>query len=419
MNAIIAMMIKDYKLLLRDKTSAFFVLAFPLIFAAFFGSVYNRSDRTPHIDISVFDLDNSPVSRDFVKRLAEHDSITVIQPKQNTAEALNQSIQRTEIVAYVAIPKGFAKQYEQAFSADAPSIELVTDPKQPETAMILTGILKELAAERFANMLDGNQLDRLLTNLPSNSPDNIVNAISVLAKAVKQENSKQSSTDNTDKPSFSPVDVIDKPLTTRNDTPSSGFVFILPQAAIWICIGLVTAFVAFIGIEATSGNLLRLSLSPFRKLRFLLAKGLAVFLAQVTLITVFYVVTWLFVGFSFDVVSLVLSVLATALAFTGIMLGFAAFIDSQSRSAGSLVNAVLLLAGMIGGAMIPIAFMPKWMLSISQFSPVYHVIYALEGATWRGLALSDIVLSLFVLVAIGLIGLGISLAKFRYVQGER
>lgn len=416
MNAIIAMIIKDYKLLLRNKTSAFFVLAFPLIFAAFFGSVYNRSDSTPNLEISVLDNDNSNISRDFAKRLAEHEAITIIKPKQNTTDALDFSIKRKEISAYIVVPKGFSEQYEQAFSANAPSVQLVTDPKQPETAMILTGMLKELAAERFASMLDN---EKLLNSLPQDTPEDIVSAINVLTNAASQESEKETSAI---KPSFNPINVIDKPLATRSlddDTPNSGFVFILPQAAIWICIGLVTAFVSFIGIEATSGNLLRLSLSPFRKLRFLVAKGLAVFFAQIALIALFYSVTWLFIGFSFDTVSLVLSVLATALAFTGIMLGFAAFVDSQSSSAGSLVNAVLLLAGMIGGAMIPIAFMPKWMLSVSQFSPVYHVIYALEGATWRGLELSDIVLSLIVLIGIGLLGLGVSLAKFRYVQGER
>jgi ABC-2 type transport system permease protein len=59
---------------------------------------------------------------------------------------------------------------------------------------------------------------------------------------------------------------------------------------------------------------------------------------------------------------------------------------------------------MIGGAMIPLAFMPAWMQTVSNISPTKWNIVALEGAIWRGNSLAEMMLPCGVLLAIGAAG---------------
>ena len=46
-----------------------------------------------------------------------------------------------------------------------------------------------------------------------------------------------------------------------------------------------------------------------------------------------------------------------------------------------------MLMAMFGGGMIPLVFMPKFMQTLSNFSPAKWSVLALEGAIWRGFTL--------------------------------
>jgi len=48
--------------------------------------------------------------------------------------------------------------------------------------------------------------------------------------------------------------------------------------------------------------------------------------------------------------------------------------------------------------------MPSWLKIVSDISPVKWGILALEGSIWRGFNLSDMILPLTVLIAVGIFG---------------
>ena len=66
-----------------------------------------------------------------------------------------------------------------------------------------------------------------------------------------------------------------------------------------------------------------------------------------------------------------------------------------------------MLMAMFGGGMIPLLFMPGFMRTLSNFSPVKWSILALEGSIWRGFTPSEMLLPCGVLVAVGTICLSI------------
>jgi ABC-2 type transport system permease protein len=59
---------------------------------------------------------------------------------------------------------------------------------------------------------------------------------------------------------------------------------------------------------------------------------------------------------------------------------------------------------LLGGSMVPLMVMPAWMLRRSDFSPIKWMIFAVEGATWRGLTLAEMALPCGILVSFGLVG---------------
>ena len=68
-----------------------------------------------------------------------------------------------------------------------------------------------------------------------------------------------------------------------------------------------------------------------------------------------------------------------------------------------------MLMAMFGGAMVPLLFMPSFMKSLSNLSPVKWSILALEGAIWRGFTLGEMLVPCAVLVGIGSVCLAIGM----------
>jgi ABC-2 type transport system permease protein len=64
-----------------------------------------------------------------------------------------------------------------------------------------------------------------------------------------------------------------------------------------------------------------------------------------------------------------------------------------------------ILMAMIGGCMIPLAFMPEFLRTLSNLSPVKWGILAIEGAVWREFTLGEMILPCVILLGIGSLGI--------------
>ncbi|GEM_PF-4169527 len=72
----------------------------------------------------------------------------------------------------------------------------------------------------------------------------------------------------------------------------------------------------------------------------------------------------------------------------------------------AMIWAIIMVMAMIGGAMMPLVFMPDWMQKVSNFSIVKWSIYALESGIWRDLSFLEIVKPCGILIGIGLLCFG-------------
>ena len=103
---------------------------------------------------------------------------------------------------------------------------------------------------------------------------------------------------------------------------------------------------------------------------------------------------------------------ATAFAFSGLSMLIAGACRTEAQAQGAGRGALLLLA-MIGGGTIPLFLMPPFFKSVSMASPFRWAVSAIEGPFWRGSNLSDQLLPLAILTAIGIVGFTVGVRATR------
>ena len=88
MGPLLALAMKDLKLLMRSPANLFFTFAFPLLLALFFGSIFGGAGaKGSKLNVAFVNLDGGPLSQDFAKDLAADDALAATEVKSRTRRA--------------------------------------------------------------------------------------------------------------------------------------------------------------------------------------------------------------------------------------------------------------------------------------------------------------------------------------------
>ena len=190
----------------------------------------------------------------------------------------------------------------------------------------------------------------------------------------------------------------------RSDGWNNFYEISFPSAIVWGLMACSAAFAISLVKERTAGTLMRLRLAPISRTHVLAGKGLACYIACCAAILL--VLTMGRVVFHVRLVSpvnLVLAIACASCCFVGLMMLMSVLGKTEASvgGAGWGVNCVM---GMLGGGMVPLMFMPKWMQTAGSVSPVKWAIVALEGAVWRDFTLAQMAMPCGILVGVGLVG---------------
>jgi ABC-2 type transport system permease protein len=182
---------------------------------------------------------------------------------------------------------------------------------------------------------------------------------------------------------------------------------------IWGILSVSASFGISLVVERREGTLRRLRAAPLRRRQILAGKALACFLLIVALCALM-----LAVGLPLGVraarpLLLAAALLATAWAFTGLML-LVSVLGRTERAANGIGWSLMTFFAMLGGGMVPLFFMPEWMRALGTVSPVKWAILALEGALWRGFGWAELLPVCGVLAGIGALAAAIGLRAFRW-----
>jgi len=428
MRTLLALASKDLLLLWRDRFGLFWVLAFPLLMALFFGAIFSGgSDSRAAMKIVAVDQAQSEASRHFLARLDSSDALTVVSAEIDSARTL---VRQGKAVAYVIVAEGFGS-LEQMFSGSEQSSLIVgIDPSRKAETGYLQGLLTEawfsLVQAQFFNPSTARpRLDTLIASVTGdtamqadqrNALTDFFGSMQTFLAEVDTGALADSSTGGARSATMGPRIKVEE-VTRQTIHPHSSWEITFPQALMWALVGCAAAFAISIVTERTRGTLLRLRLAPLGRGQILAGKGLACFAFSVTVCAALL----LFGILVFDVrvadpTLLVLAVVACGVCFVGLMM-LISVLGKTEQAVGGAGWAILLVMSMTGGGMVPLMVMPKWLLTVSHISPVKWGILALEGAIWRGFSYGEMALPLGILTAIGIVAFTVGVMVFRKVHG--
>ena len=422
MNAITSMAIKDLRLLARDKLGLFWIFVFPLLFALFFGAITaNMTDRPAGaLSMAVVDYDVSNFSRAYIEKLSQSGALKLV--KLDKEQAYSQ-VRRGRLVAYLVIHKGFQHQY--GFLGKGNLVQVTIDPSRQAEAGYLKGILVESAYRLLDELLfsDASALQAQAQNIIAAAKHNGELSASqrkLLRQFMQQWQQFLAKADKSTlrrAQSFRPqVEIPMQAITTGTAKPGSSFEISFPAAMLWGILGCVVTFSISMVQERMAGTFLRLRLAPVPGSYILLSKGLSCLVTCLAVMTVFLAIGNVLLGVRIGNWSgMAMAIAAIAICFVGIMMFICVLGKTLQRVAGA-GWAILMIMAMIGGGTVPLIAMPPWMQLASHISPVKWGILAVEGAIWRNFQLTEIMVPVIILLAIGALFSTIGLIIFSYSE---
>ena len=408
MKSIFSLAFKDLKLLRRDRFALFWVIAFPLIYGLFFGSIFSGSGEGVRnaMPVIVVDNDKSEASAAFIQHLSSSEALKVTNSDDEIQA--RDLVRRGKVVASIIIDEGYGSNLTSIFNG-SPPVQIVVDPSRSAEKAMLTGLMQEAmyrsvldqfsdpetAKARATASEEGIIKDENLNPLQKGVMLTFMKSVESFLGSVDPELYKQALSPRDDS-----VETIE--VETENEGPSS-FEVSFPQAMMWGVIGCAAAFAVSMVQERLRGTFLRLRVSPLSRGQILAGKGLACFLAIVSVLLLMLIVGNLFFGVRLqNPAGLTLAVISTGICFTGIMMLVSVAGKTEQAVAGAGWGAFLIMA-MLGGGMIPIMFMPSWMYKLSHLSPVQWGISAIQDATWRNSDFPELIIPCVLLIGAGII----------------
>lgn len=437
MRAVVAIAVKDLRLLMRDRAAAFFTLVFPLLFGVVFGVIFQQAfgggGGTPAIEVAIVDLDDSELSRAYADAMTEMGDLTVVEVT-GPADAEDR-VRRGRLAAGIVIPPGFGAAMQTALFGEPPGVEVIMDPSRAAESGMLQGVLAGAGFRVMAGVFQepemvGTQIgqvrelvrqdqtmsamERVLMGTLLDSADRLFGSGAV------GEDGGAAETSGVDVPrmaGFTPVVVSVRMPERRGgggNTLNSAFELTYPQAAAWALVGCVTGFGLSLVGERSSGTLKRLGVAPIRRDLVVYGKGLACFVAALAVLAAQRALFALpFFGVRGGVPWIeAVTIVLIAFAFVGVMMALATVATTTGGAEGG-VRATLLILALLGGAGVPLMFFTGWMRWVTMASPFRWAITALEGSTWRGWTASEMAIAWAVLGVIGALGIIFGVWKFR------
>jgi len=418
MRAIAAIARKDLRLLFRDKGDVFFTFVFPVIMAVLFSFVFGGGGGGGGmIDLAVVRESDSTLARGLADDLAKDPSFTTTSFE--TREAAADAVRAGKATAAVILPKSLDAGLEGLFSGQGIAIDVVVDPSRRAEAGLIQGKLNELTFRQFPKLFsNGTEMKRAysaardsIANTRGLSPTQkllgagMITAAESFSSSIGGEPTADTGAASaSDGAFFAPIAVKVEELAPRAGRPRAAFDVTFPQGIVWGLAGCFGAFAASLVTERSRGTLDRLRLAPITAFHLITGKALACLVTGLFVQALVFTVAIVFFGARIaQPAMLVVAAFAAAFAFAGLAMALAAFCRTEAEANGAGRGAILILA-LIGGGTVPLFFMPPFLRTLSYGSPFRWAVAAIEGPFWRDTPLSEQVVPLVVLIAIGFLG---------------
>jgi ABC-2 type transport system permease protein len=402
MSRMIALALKDLRILFRNKGRIFFTFIWPIVVTVLFGLAFGGgNDPQSKPRLAIVDEDNTDGSRAFITSL--EDSFELTPMHRGDAE---NAVRRGERTGYLVLTPGFGVAAERMFYGEPKQVVLGVDPARQAEAGMIEGLLMKHAAEDLQHLFtdpnaSSRMVDKALGEMKDAPPDQVAPVQRFLGELKAFVSTPQSQAVS-QQAQWQPLKVVKEDVARQRSGPDNAFDITFPQGVIWGLIGCMMTFGISLVTERTRGTFVRLQMAPLTRSQILGGKALACFMAIAIVQVVLFAIAWNFGVRPTSIPKLVLALASAAMCFVGFMMLIAGMGRTEETAAGA-AWAVLMPLAMFGGAMVPTFVMPQWMQSIGYISPVRWAMLAIEGGVWRDFSIAEMAMPCAILVSIGIV----------------
>lgn len=367
-----AMIIKELRLISKDRRSFLFLLFMPIIFIVMFGSIFNQDDGAS-ITLRTVDQDQSPASKALIEQMKG-----IMDVKQLSSDNFNEQldqIKQGQFSAMLVIPSGFEQSMKEGKAAD---IKLYQDPAaQTETAPI----------QAILGSISANYREQKLTDLLMAKGNTKAQADAALASPIHIENVSTTSDH---------LNMIDQVV------PGMTVMFVF-----FIMITMARRFFE----EKKTGLLSRIRTTRIKPLHYLIGMWFPFVLTVICQCAILFAFGHFVYDLKLgDIAALSAVVLSLSIAGTGIGLGLSFLVPGEG--AAMVVTQIISMGGaMLGGLWVPSYLLPQSVQTIGHFLPQFWAQHSLLDIIVHGAHIGDIWSSALILLAFGLAGLTIALIR--------
>lgn len=369
------MLIKEFIQVFRDFRMRAMVILVPLIQVLIFG--YAVSTDVRHIRTAVYDLDNTPASRDLVARFEGSGYFDIVRRLGSEAE-VREVMDTGSVKAVLRLNHGFGAELAGGRTAEA---QLILDGSDSNTTGIITGYTSRISAAYNLEMIARR-------TARSTGARVVLEPVTMAARA------------------------------WFNPNLESQYFFVPGVIALLVMV--ITVILSSMAIvrEREIGTMEQIMVTPIGRLEFILGKTIPFALigfmdvALISLVAVF----WFRVPLEGSLLTLFLATGLYLMSTLGVGL-FISTVSSTQQQAMMTAFFFMMPALLLGGFMYPIANMPVPVQWLTYVNPLRYYLVIIRGVYLKGIGITVLWPQMLGLALLGGVMLSLAAGRFRKTMG--
>ena len=426
MTAFTAIVRKDLKLFLSDRSAVMMAFVVPIAIGSFFGAVFSgprTEGETAKVGIAIVDQDGSAISRGIIASARTDKNLAVAA---GGAEAVREDVRRGRTTVGVVIPKGFGDAAGKAFfsGGEKPQLELLYDPSHGAELAMVRGVLTQhvmqaVSKEMFTGAGGQKMIDETLANIDQLKMAPAQRALlRDMLSSARRFYEQEGTASRSQAPGMTlPYVVHEEAVTARANVAYNAYAHSFAGMGVQFLLFAAANLGVEILLERQRGQWKRLRSAPLSKLTLLGAKTVSMTIVALMSLLVsfgFAIAVW-GVRIQGSLIGFLSVAVACALMAAAFGLLIAALGRTPAATRGVTTLAVLLMV-MLGGAWVPTFIFPAWLQRITVVVPARWAVDGLDAMTWRGIGLVGAIAPTLAMLGFAALSWLVAVVRFRWEE---